>query len=292
MPTTGEVKPFISYADQIALLKRRGLIVSDDSNAMQILCRLNYYRLSAYSLTLRKNDEFYEGTTFDNIVALYDFDVDFRKFILQYTHLVEISARAYIAYYHAKVHTPMGYLNNQFFVKENKHAQFITKLDSKMEHSSDVFVIHHKIHKNRVYPIWVAVEEMDFGMLSMFYKNMLSKDKDEIAKTNYNIPYRYVETYLQCSSVARNIAAHGGRFYNRINLSPEVKFSRFLTEKNIPNNTPFAYVLAVYALLADVHKTDMTNDLKNLFLKHPFAEPHRLGFPIDWKEIMQQSQLH
>lgn len=288
MLTTGEVKPFLSYAGQIALLKARGLIVEDDVFAMEILQRLNYYRLSAYSLTLRKDDIFYEGVTFNDILQLYDFDVDFRKFVLQYTHLVEIAARSYLAYFHAKEHTPLGYLNQQFFEQSDKHDKFVEKLDSKMEHSSDLFVIHHKRVKNETYPIWVAVEEMDFGMLSMFYKNMISEDKGKIAKSNYEIPYRYVETYLQCACVARNIAAHGGRFYNRINLSPKVKFPKSFKDANVSRDRPFAYVCAIYALLADVHKAGMINELKRLFEKHSFAESQRLDFPANWEDMLRK----
>lgn len=61
MPTEGETKPFKTYEEQVALLKSRGLIISDEAEAKDILKRLNYYRLSAYSLTLRKNDEFFPG---------------------------------------------------------------------------------------------------------------------------------------------------------------------------------------------------------------------------------------
>lgn len=54
MPTTGSVKPFKSYDEQVELLISRGLLVNDKENAKAILKRMNYYRLSAYSLTLRK----------------------------------------------------------------------------------------------------------------------------------------------------------------------------------------------------------------------------------------------
>lgn len=74
MPTPENVKPFKTYDEQISLLKSRGLIISDDDKAREILKRMNYYRLSAYSLTLRKDDVFYPGVSIEDIVALYDFD--------------------------------------------------------------------------------------------------------------------------------------------------------------------------------------------------------------------------
>lgn len=36
MPTEGETKPFKTYEEQIALLKSRGLIISDEADWFQI----------------------------------------------------------------------------------------------------------------------------------------------------------------------------------------------------------------------------------------------------------------
>lgn len=54
------VKPFLSIDDQIKLLKKRKLIINDDQyeKAKEFLLNNNYYRVSGYSLTLRKNDTF------------------------------------------------------------------------------------------------------------------------------------------------------------------------------------------------------------------------------------------
>ena len=41
-------KPHFSLADQLALLKSRGLEVADDKAAIECLHRNGYYRLSAY----------------------------------------------------------------------------------------------------------------------------------------------------------------------------------------------------------------------------------------------------
>ena len=67
----GETKPFLSIDDQLDLLIKRGLIVSDRNNALNILNRTNYYRFSAYSLTLRKDNVFYPNITFDNIYEIF-----------------------------------------------------------------------------------------------------------------------------------------------------------------------------------------------------------------------------
>lgn len=284
MPTLKPTKLFLNYEQQIELLKKRGLIITDDKQAEAILRRTNYYRLSAYSLTLRLDDVFYPDVTLEDIVALYDFDTDFRKIMLDFSSIAETAARAYLAYYHARTYGPIGYMNNQNFEDELHHAKFLTDLHRALKRSADVFVIHHRENKDGVFPIWAAIEEMSFGTLSMFYKNMLKEDRAAIAKEFYGIPRDYVETYMQCAVVARNIAAHGGRFYNRIHLKPSVPLPRKMS--HIANDRPFAYAFAVFMLLPDEKKMDFIRGLKKAFRDHPFAQARYLGFPENWEETL------
>lgn len=159
MPTTDQTKPFKSYDEQIALLRERGLIITDDVYARDVLKRMNYYRFSAYSLTLRENDRFFPEVTLQDMVALYDFDQEFRSIIFKYGAVVETVARAYIAYYHARQHGPIGYLNNQNFESEQYHAVFLSTLNREISRSDEPFIVHHKRDKRGVYPLWVAVED-------------------------------------------------------------------------------------------------------------------------------------
>lgn len=73
MPTTTGAKPFLNYDEQLALLRERGLIIANPAAAKETLRKTNYYRFSAYSLTLRKDDVFYPQVTFEDIEILYHF---------------------------------------------------------------------------------------------------------------------------------------------------------------------------------------------------------------------------
>lgn len=277
----------MTYTQQIELLKSRGLIITDDKRAEEILRHANYYRLSAYSLTLRKDNVFYSGVSLEDVLELYDFDADFRKTILQFSAAAETAARAHVAYYHARTYGPLGYLDKKNFDNEGYHAKFLQDLNHALDRSSDVFVLHHKKNRNGIFPVWVAVEEMSFGVLSMFYKNMLAKDRAAIAKEFYGIPRNYVENFLQCAVVARNIAAHGGRFYNRIHLKPAALLPKSLG--TVANDRPFAYVYAIFMLLPDEKKMDFLRALKQVFQKHPFAQARYLGFPANWEEALSSA---
>ena len=77
-------KPFKSIDEQIKILKSRGLKIADENFAKDFLYKNNYYRISGYTATLRKNDIFNENVTFENIVDIYNFDYQLRHILSKY----------------------------------------------------------------------------------------------------------------------------------------------------------------------------------------------------------------
>jgi abortive infection bacteriophage resistance protein len=287
MPTIQTTKPFLTYPGQLELLKSRGLVSCDETGELLQLRDIGYYRLSAYSLTLRENDIFQAGTTFDDIMELYRFDERLRHLVMKFSPIVEHSVRSYISYSHAKTHGSLGYLNNQHFVNELYHAAFISRLLGKLEKSSEPAMKHHKDDLNGVYPFWVAIEGMSFDMLSQLYSNMLTPDKKVIAGEYYGNKnlYRHIGNWLHCCVNTRNTAAHGARFYNRI-FNVSVLYKQEHSGK-FKSNTPFAHFYALYNLLPSVsEKTEFVDSLKALLNEYPLANPRELGFPINWMDIL------
>ena len=93
-----EVKQFKTIDEQIKILESRGLIIDDREKAKQSLSNLNYYRLSGYTLTLRKNDRFYKNVKFSEVMQIYNFDMELRAALMYLLESIEISMRTYIAY--------------------------------------------------------------------------------------------------------------------------------------------------------------------------------------------------
>jgi len=67
-------KGFKTIEEQLEIFRSRGLTINDETQARNFLLRNNYYRISGYSLTLRKNDVFFKSAAFQNIVDIYQFD--------------------------------------------------------------------------------------------------------------------------------------------------------------------------------------------------------------------------
>ena len=96
-------KPALTFEEQIALLKSRGLVIDDEQRATRHLSNVSYYRMSAYMLSFKKLDanenvldEFEEGTTWDNVYDLYKFDRKLRLLIFDAIERIEIALRTQV----------------------------------------------------------------------------------------------------------------------------------------------------------------------------------------------------
>ncbi|MBP9153554.1 MAG: Abi family protein [Xanthomonadales bacterium] len=231
-------RPHLSFVDQLALLKSRGLTVSNDATALSYLRRLGYYRLSAYWYPFRKRemkevdgklsyvvyDAFQPGSTFQAAVDLYVFDKKLRMLVMDGLERVEVAIRVDIAHHLGQLdtfaHTRAGLLHGDFAVKLGKsgktaHSEWLAKHDSLIERSKEDFVSHYKAKHGLPLPVWVAIEVWDFGLLSHFFAGMKYADKAALAQ-RFGVPDPgLMESWLRTLNYLRNIAAHHSRLWNR-----------------------------------------------------------------------------
>src|SRR5699024_12416682 len=91
-----------TYKEQLKILKQRNLIIDDYDEAISFLERVNYYRFSAYGLTLKQKgqkDIFKSGVTFKQMKEIYQFDKRLREKLLYYLESIEIEFRSILAFY-------------------------------------------------------------------------------------------------------------------------------------------------------------------------------------------------
>lgn len=69
------------------ILKERGIIINDQDRAIKYLRNVGYFRLTGYMFHLQSKDgnhTFIDGTKFEDIIALYQFDKKLRGVISEY----------------------------------------------------------------------------------------------------------------------------------------------------------------------------------------------------------------
>lgn len=138
-----ELKPPATYKEMIEILKSRGLTFRGESRAVQILKRINYYRLTGYLLLYKCDEEKYiNGTSFEQVVDLYDFDIRLRSLLLDIFEYVEISMRSQISYHLAHKYGSECYKDpsNFSFRKTADYNNFIAKMNEELDRSKELFL--------------------------------------------------------------------------------------------------------------------------------------------------------
>jgi abortive infection bacteriophage resistance protein len=279
------VKLPTTYADQINKLRARGCVIADEPHAVEVLSRVNYYRLTAYFLPFKRaNGSYAPGTDFNTIYRIYEFDRKMRHLIFSSVEEIEIFVRSTFAYYHVHKYGALGYLDHKNYNGRHKHTEFIAQINAeKQKQSKELFVQHHIAKYGGMFPLWTIIELFSFGTLSHFYADLAVDAQKHLSRTYFATHPRTLSSWLYCCTVLRNICAHFGRLY----------FRKFTV---IPNGIPeldqtnerslFGAVMAVKSLYTDAAKwnkefhtsisaliTEYQNEIQ---LKH-------IGFPPDWE---------
>lgn len=238
-------RPWKSFNEQLALLRSRGLQVEDESSALAWLQRAGYYRLSAYWYPFRvfrheqdpasgeirslRTDAFMPGTTFEDAVALYDFDRKLRLLLADALERIEVSLRVEVAYRLGKTHT-FAHLQQDCF-----HPTFRGKIDprtgriafeawqqkyqSLVDRSREDFVKHYREKHGPDMPIWVAVEVWDFGAVSQLLAMKKVPDQAAVAARYGISDWKVFTSWVRALSYLRNLVAHHSRVWNRSMVS-------------------------------------------------------------------------
>ncbi|WP_250544643.1 Abi family protein [Canibacter zhuwentaonis] len=108
-------KEFLSYSDQVNLLRKRGLSIDDQDECEKFLSRVNYYRLSGYFRYWQEDprngdNRFMKGSSFVTIHGLYIAEEEFKVACFLLLQSLEVLVRTRFAYYYAHRVSPKGFL--------------------------------------------------------------------------------------------------------------------------------------------------------------------------------------
>lgn len=309
-------KPYLPVSAQVALLKSRGLAITDDDRATAALERIGYYRLSGYWYPLRASsgtgaaqrvlDAFRPGAEFGQIVELYVFDKKLRLLALDALERVEVALRTDIALLLGQ-HSPLAHRDAAFlhgrFTKTLLHGRSVTghqvwldRLDETTARSREDFVVHFRRTYSTPLPIWMAVELWDFGMLSHFLSGMRYQDQATLA-AHYGLPRPELLTgWVRSLNFVRNLCAHHSRLWNRplvdqptLPRRGEVALLDHIAADQHLQKRFYAAVAILRYLLRDINPTSSwAARLAELVATLPAApgiSVRHMGFPANWTEL-------
>ncbi len=291
-------KHSINISQQIQQLKSRGLIFGNEKLAEQFLGNISYYRLAGYWWPMQAdkvNHIFKPNSTFENVIAIYNFDRELRIMLFDVIERIEIGFRTKLIYHLSHELSPWWFEDSANFKNAVEHTETLLAIDRELKQTKEVFIKEHykKYHTDsRRPPAWKTLEIASFGNNSKLYGNLLStvKAKDTIAAELGAVNHTYLPSWLQSINQIRNICAHHGRLWNK-NLPGRPKLLSkppFPWLENVPaaNEHQFLYVhlcCLKYLLNRISPINDFTEKLTSLLLKYPNIDPNALGLKINWQ---------
>ena len=303
-------KPFLTYKQQLVKLRdEKHIVIADEAGTLCKLQQVGYYSLvSGYKHLFRLPAQkiYKDGTAFEELVSLYEFDEALRELFLHYLLHIERHVRSLLSYYFTEKY---GEAQSAYLLKTNynyvrKHQQGIDRLVHELQKLTLTTQHSYIAYQQNTYhnvPLWVLVNALTFGTLSKMYFFFPFDLQSKVSKNFAHVNEKQLGQFLAVMTKFRNVCAHNERLfsYRSKDAIPDMELHAKL---GIPKgrglyqcgkNDLFAVVIAFRYLLPKqeflVFKRVLTTQIDN-FLKsttHISEEEllHAMGFPANWKKI-------
>lgn len=304
-------KVFKSLDEQLGILKEKGLIINDYEEAKNVLFKENYFFFSGYRHLFIENGYskmFKEGTTFEEIYALFKFDRQFRNIIFKNVLIIENNYKSITSYILSRKYgyREKEYLKLSNFTSNRSKTKQVNDLIKKMKRQIRVNGMQHTAtthyFSNYGYaPLWIVVKVLSFGLMSELYGILKSEEREEIASV-YHLSVENIEIYLSLLANYRNLCAHEEILYDHFTqrVIPDTGIHSFLRidktdgEYIYGKNDIFALIIILKQMLTKDEFKLLMNEI-NYELDYLSGKIHTIsidqvldamGFPPNYKDIV------
>lgn len=304
-------KVFRNIDEQIEILESKGLIITDYDRTKDILLRENYFFLSGYRHLFMKNykdSKFIEGTTFEELYAVFIFDRRIRNIMFGYILIVENNMKSIISYQLSKKYgyKEKDYLNPSNFTQDSLKIRQVHDVINKMkrqirvngrQHSATM----HYLSNYGYIPMWILVKVLSFGLMSELYTILKAEDAQSIADL-YNLDIETLGIYLTVLANFRNLCAHEDILYDH-RTQKEIPSNKYHYKLNITmtdghydygKNDLFALIIILKSMLTEKEFREMIFAVGyeiDILDGHVDVVPlstilNKVGFPTNWRDIV------
>ena len=303
-------KTFKSLDEQIAILRSKGLVINNEDYTKEILLRENYFFLTGYRFLFMRSlsdRRFIEGTTFEELYAMFVFDRQIRNILFKNILVVENNLKSITSYVVSKNHgfKEKNYLNPNNFVHDPSRNRQINDLIHKMKRQINIngkqhAATSHYLSNYGYIPLWIVVKVLSFGIVGELYTILQYDDKKEIADV-FNVEINSLEEYLPILANYRNLCAHedicylnrsqatiGNTLYHNLLNIPKINgeyiygkndlFALIIILKRILKETDFILMINEFSYELDI----LAGKLKSINIDKILDQ---MGFPLNYKDL-------
>ena len=303
-------KKFSTFSEQVEWLQdEKKLIISDKQYAEDVLKHIGYFSLMGgykhlFRIPLTK--KYKDGTSFDEIVSLYEFDAELRELFFKYLLQIERHLRSLMSYYFSEQYgeSQSAYLYANNFNNSRRNRNTVSRLIATLQRAASttdyVYINYYRNTYGNI-PLWVLINVLTFGNLSKMYKVFPQSLRSKVCKNFGIINQRQMEQFLSVLTKFRNVCAHGERLftYRTIDNISDLPLHRKMSipmngiQYQYGKNDLFAVVIAFRYLIPSKDFLVFKRKLAALIdhtskkLVHIDSEEllNKMGFPPNWKNI-------
>ena len=267
--------------------------IDDERFAATFLSSVNYYRFCGYALHYeefrdrRRTHHYKPGTTFHDIVSLYEFDSRLRTLLFSFIEHIEVAFRTAVCLELSLLHAnPHWYLDKAVYAPGFDYARLIDDCGKEFDRSRELFITCYKekYSSPKLPPSWMLAEIMPLGTWSKIYCGLARRvDKKTVAKRLDISPW-LLESWIAGLNALRNMCAHHNRIWNRsFHVQVRLPESQKPFVRTHDRLAPFCFAMA--ALLAPLARRDAFREqFTQLLGGSPDVPVGKMGFADSWLE--------
>lgn len=300
-------KPFQTYDDLLIFLQNeKNLVIEDTDYAKHILAKTSYFSLiTGYKDTFKNptTGKYMDGTTFEDIYHLYQFDNELRSIFLKYMLIAERSVKSSLAYHFSATYgeNQTEYLSLSHYMPTASMQHGIQKLlrvfHYQLSHKNEHDYINHYKAKHHNVPLWIMVQVLTIGQLSHMFDYLKASVPIKVCNDFQQIGRKDMHSFLSIMTKHRNVCAHGERFFNYVTkdsitdtlIHRKLRIPQKDGRYQMGKNDIFSEVIILKYLLDGEDFRSFYYELKHCLKYHAPREGilTLMGFPENWTSIIR-----
>lgn len=285
MATNPYNKPHATAAQRVAHLRTRGLTIARPNVAARKIDMIGYERLRIYFLSRRQLNNlphrpFIPGTTYKDILRLYECDALLRDACFTAVGQFELLLRNSISETLSDTFGSHPYYQIAAFKDAGANLNAIQTFAKVYGKSRDQRAKHyrHTYDTPALPPIWTMKEFLTFGAASHIFQCLEGTVRTRIAG-QFGVGSDQVFTnWLECLVDLRNMCAHHDRLFNRSFQKQPSRLRSAQVPVARPNKLKAILECLDYLLVARGAPVGITGQVHRIILRFPEMQPAEAGY--------------
>lgn len=291
-------KPVLSPDEILERIRSKGLLIKDDEAVFRAIKSIGFFRLLIYMRNFQEQSDtgkrFRGGTSFEDVISLYEFDRKIRLLTLDAIERLEVALRASLSNaLITETRDAHWYMKPEHYRCESDFKDRKDKIQKSagpqyIDGSHGIALQHYynTYKAPELPPIWLACEKLSLGALSNFLSSLSTKNRKHVLRHLWQgYPEDLLCSWFQSLTDLRNVCAHQDRVWNT-SFTVNTPKTHKKHPKDFAGTRFYSRAAVIQLLLRPLGNHAFWKEgLQALLKEHPHVKPNtHLGFPDHWQE--------